>query len=227
LLIHNNTKGEDTKILKKFKEPSWNYQVIRFIDEDEKDIIARKDGISTLGKLVPRIEEVLNKQKIALPNSLKLLKLETETAKHKTAVFAMYCFWTGEMKLGSIDGVIRTEAGWFDGREVVKVTYHTDKVKLAGLLKKAEAIQCADTIYLTNADEQALAKRSSRLKVGKLTSGYKKAKASDQLKQLSGTKYAKLKLTPIQSTKLNSFARTDAKKAKSYLTKAQLEQLKQ
>ncbi len=36
----------------------------------------------------------------------------------KQAVFAMYCFWTGEMKLGKIDVVITTEAGFMAGREV-------------------------------------------------------------------------------------------------------------
>ncbi len=154
-----------------------------------------------------------------------MLKLETEFSKHKTAVFAMHCFWTGEMKLGSIDGVIRTESGWFDGREVVYVTYHTDKIGLAELLSKAEAIKCADSVYLASKDEQALAKSSSRLKVGKLTTNYRKAKVSDQLKQISGTKYAKLSLTPLQSTKVNSFVRIDVKKANNFLTPKQLKKI--
>ncbi len=198
---------------------------MRFIDDLEKDIIPRKDKIWTLGKLIPRIEKVLTKQKIALPRSMQLLKLETEVSKHKSAVFAMHCFWTGEMKLGSIDGVIRTEAGWFDNREVVNVTYHTKEINLKSLLKKADAIQCADTVYLADSADQKLAKSSSQLKVKNLTRGYKKAKLSDQLKQLAGTKYAKLNLTPMQSTKLNAFVRVDSKKANTYITKKQLVKL--
>lgn len=199
--------------------------MVRFIDNEGKDIIPRKDGISTIGKLIPRIEQVLKKQKIALPKSLEMLKLESDTAKHKTAVFAMHCYWTGEMKLGSIEGVIRTEAGWFAGREVVHVTYHKDKIDLAGLLKTAEKIQCADSVYLANSEEQNLAKSTTIFKVGELTGNYKKAKASDQLKQMSGTKYAKLSLTPLQATKVNSFVRVDIKKANSYLTRSQLDAL--
>ncbi len=34
LLIYNNKKGADAEVLKKYGEPAWNYQVIRFLTMD-------------------------------------------------------------------------------------------------------------------------------------------------------------------------------------------------
>ena len=222
ILIRNNVAGKDAELLKKFNEPAWNYQVVRFLDSSEKDIIPRKDKIWTIDKLTERIQQTLTKQEIKAPNSLELLKLETETSKHKTIALAMHCFWTGERKLGAIEGVILTEAGWLDNNEVTLVTYHTDKITLSDLLDKAAAIDCAHKVYLSTANERKTAEALKRFSIGKLDNSYKKAKINDQKKQLSDTKYAKLNLSPIQSTKINAFARTDIKKANSYLTKKQL-----
>ena len=33
----------------------------------------------------------------------------------------MHCFWTGEMKLGQLKGVLETEAGFIGGHEVTLV----------------------------------------------------------------------------------------------------------
>ena len=44
--------------------------------------------------------------------------------------FAQYCFWTGEMKLGQIEGVVRTEAGYFQGQEVTLVEYEPARISL-------------------------------------------------------------------------------------------------
>jgi hypothetical protein len=45
----------------------------------------------------------------------------------------MYCFWSGEGTFGSIPGVIETEPGYQDGKEVVKVQYNPTLVKKADL----------------------------------------------------------------------------------------------
>ena len=42
LLIHNNKPGRDAEVLKRFGEPAWNYQVVRFLDPAGKDIIPRR-----------------------------------------------------------------------------------------------------------------------------------------------------------------------------------------
>jgi len=63
LLIINNKAGNDAKLLKRFKEPAWNYQVIRFLDHNGKDIIPRKDKIWTKPALLKRMREAKNKAK--------------------------------------------------------------------------------------------------------------------------------------------------------------------
>jgi hypothetical protein len=57
--------------------------------------------------------------------------------KTRTALFNMYCYWTGEATLGRVPGVVRTRIGELSG-EVVEVEYdpaRTDIGKLAGALK--------------------------------------------------------------------------------------------
>ncbi|HTG34358.1 MAG TPA: hypothetical protein VLB76_15635 [Thermoanaerobaculia bacterium] len=59
-------------------------------------------------------------------------------ASTETAVFSMYCYWTGEATVGRVPGVVRTRIGEFGG-EVVEVTYdpaRTDVVRLAAALKR-------------------------------------------------------------------------------------------
>jgi hypothetical protein len=45
LLIHNNKPGKDAEVLRRFGEPAWNYQVVRFLDAEAKDIIPRRDQV--------------------------------------------------------------------------------------------------------------------------------------------------------------------------------------
>ena len=81
MFIYNNRGGKDAEIRKLFNEPAWNYQVVRFLDKDGEDIIPRKDRVWTKGELLKRIEKV----------------------RHKTAYLSMFCYWTGEVKIGAID----------------------------------------------------------------------------------------------------------------------------
>ena len=46
----------------------------------------------------------------------------TNNPATKRVAFAQSCFWTGEMKLGQIEGVVRTEAGFIGRREVTLVS---------------------------------------------------------------------------------------------------------
>ena len=61
LLIPNNQPGKDEKILKRFSEPAWNYQVVRFLDKDGKDLIPRKDHVWTKPELMMRMQDALAK----------------------------------------------------------------------------------------------------------------------------------------------------------------------
>ncbi len=71
--IHNNTGGYDAKILKEFKEPSWNYQVVRFIRTDKTDILPRRDQINTVAGIAARMVAALEKEKREVPQELRAL----------------------------------------------------------------------------------------------------------------------------------------------------------
>jgi len=73
LLIHNNTGGKDALILRKYNEPSWNYQVIRFLTSEGKDIIPRRDGVNTTAALASRMVTALEKSKQTVPANLRAL----------------------------------------------------------------------------------------------------------------------------------------------------------
>jgi len=153
--------------------------------------------------------------------------MEIDTKNHREIALAMHCFWTGEMGLGAIDGVVKTEAGWLDGREVTLVTYHNEVIQLPELIKKAAQIDCAHKVYLKTEGERAVAEKAGRFSLGRLDSSYRPAKASDQKRQLQGTRYALIKgLSPIQETKVNAFVRSNQKLAYQYLTRRQQQSLK-
>lgn len=178
LLIHNNKPGKDAEVLRRFGEPAWNFQVVRFLDADAKDIIPRRDQVWDVGGIAARMIATLKKAKRPVPAYLSLLAAE-HSNRLKQAAFSMYCFWTGEMMLGQIDGVVATEAGFMDGREVTLVHYDPDVIPLPKLIAAAEKVECANAVHVPAADmEQA---KASRLSVGTI-SGYRIAPLSDQKK---------------------------------------------
>lgn len=69
----NNKAGLDAKMLERFKEPAWNYQVVRFLDHSAKDILPRKDKVWTTTALATRMAETLRKRKRTPSEALKSL----------------------------------------------------------------------------------------------------------------------------------------------------------
>ncbi|MGJ8635038.1 MAG: VPGUxxT family thioredoxin-like (seleno)protein, type 2 [Luteolibacter sp.] len=203
LLIHNNSGGKDAEVLKKYNEPAWNYQVVRFLDSSGKDLIPRKDRVWTKEQLQPRMKSAL--EKAGKPQA------STSPATKKLAL-CQHCFWTGEMKIGAIEGVTTTEAGFISGREVTLVEYDPAKTSLQKIISKAKAENVATAIYLENPAE---------LPGSQKLTNYRPAPASDQKKQIQGTAFAKLTLTPQQATKVNAHARSNPNKALQYLTPTQ------
>ncbi len=219
LLIHNNSGGEDSKILKKYNEPAWNYQVIRFLNADGKDIIPRKAQVNTHKELTARMVSALEKSNQPVPKPLELLALATDSSQLEQAAFSCHCYWTGEHKLGALDGVVSTEAGWLSGREVTLVTFHKGKLPLKTLVTRARELGVANDVFLSS---EAQKQRVSAL-VPKPYSmkGYRKAKQSDQKRQISGTVFAGLTLTDIQACKVNAYCRSNPREALTYLTTTQ------
>ena len=77
LVFNNRSHGTDAELLKKFNEPSWNYQVIRFIDSSENDIIPRKDGVWDRTGVASRMISVLETLERPVPRYLKTITVDT------------------------------------------------------------------------------------------------------------------------------------------------------
>ncbi len=209
LLIPNNQDGKDREILNQYNEPAWNYQVVRFLDAEGKDLIPRKDKVWTAEELNQRIDAVLGKKG----------KPKDAVAAPKTGRLAISqsCFWTGEMKIGAIEGVTRTEAGFFDGQEVTMVDYDPAKTSPAKIYEQAKLDGVGIGAYLEDPSQLPGSK--------KLSAAYRPASTGDQKKQIQGTAFQKLDLTSEQATKVNAFARTNLSHAMSYLTESQNKEL--
>ena len=144
-------------------------------------------------------------------------------APTRRVAFAQSCFWTGEMKLGQIEGVVRTEAGFFKGREVTLVEYAPERVSIEDLARRGRQAGVADSVHLDAGTERAPAGVSNGAPLDK---SYRGAPAGDQKKQIEGTPFSRLELSPEQATKVNAFVREDSGKALGYLMPTQREQLK-
>jgi hypothetical protein len=145
--------------------------------------------------LIPRKDRVWE---IAELKQRMTLALERHSTGGRRVAFAQPCFWTGEQVLGGIDGVTRTEAGFLNGNEVTLVNYDPKRIPLAELTRRATAAGVATRTFT-------------------LLESYRKAPESDQKRQLQGTPYARMKLTPEQATKVNAFAKISPEKAKTFL----------
>lgn len=77
VFVYNNRGGEDRRILERFKEPAWNYQVVRFLDTEGRDIIPRKDRVWTVSHLVMRMIETLAASERPVPDYLRALAEES------------------------------------------------------------------------------------------------------------------------------------------------------
>ncbi len=128
--VFNNNGGADAKVLKYFGEPAWNNPVVRIVNNKKQDLIQRVNGnYSRLG-IVQAMRLALQVEDLEVPAYLTLLEDELLAAQTGTesAVFSMYCFWTGEKEIGKLDGVLETQAGFMNGREVVKVKFDPEKI---------------------------------------------------------------------------------------------------
>jgi len=109
---------------------------VRFLDPKGKDLIPRKDRVWSVGGIANRMVLALRAAKRDVPNYLSLLVQEAGTKKTKKATFAMHCFWEGEARLGSLNGVLNTRSAWLQGKEVVEVTYDEGAIGYGGVMEK-------------------------------------------------------------------------------------------
>ena len=79
VLVYNNRKGGmDEELLRRFQEPAWNYQVIRFLNAAGHDVIPRKDRIWTTGGVASRMVEALEAANRPVPKYLEDLALSVQ-----------------------------------------------------------------------------------------------------------------------------------------------------
>ena len=112
---------------------------------------------------------------------------EIDVDDRRLLYLSMHCFWEGEARLGSIDGVLATRAGFIDGREVVEVTYDAGHVDAAHLVAAARQRGVTGDVWEAGAVP------------------FREAPRSDQKRHLSGTRWEKLPgLSPLQAARINS-----------------------
>ncbi|MEJ2154121.1 MAG: hypothetical protein P8X96_02200 [Desulfobacteraceae bacterium] len=72
MLVYNNrSSGMDKEILVRYQEPAWNYQVIRFLNAEGRDVIPRKDRIWTASGVADRMVKALMAANRPVPDDLK------------------------------------------------------------------------------------------------------------------------------------------------------------
>lgn len=148
-----------------------------------------------------------------------------QTGSTHRVAFAQSCFWTGEMQLGQIEGVVRTEAGYYQGHEVTLVEYDPARLSMEQLAAQAKKAGVADRIYLPVGASSHGRDVAGVSVGGPLDRSYRTAPASDQKKQIEGTPFARLKLTPEVATKVNAFVRVDPARALQALNPAERAQM--
>ena len=158
-----------------------------------------------------------------VPEYLNLLSKEL-TSTTETAVFAMHCFWTGEVRFGQLDGVLATRPGFLGGHEVVEVTYEPSVLPYSRLVNIAQQQQCASKVFTRNTNQQATAKKL----VGARAEENRGTVRPDREPkyQLLRTPLQFLPMTMAQQTKVNATLRS-GKNYKQYLSPRQLLMLEQ
>jgi hypothetical protein len=144
LAIHNNKPGPDADVLKRFGEPAWNNPVVRIVTPDGEDLQPRLAGNYSAAGLANAMAQALIRQEGMAPAWLQLLADELTAAQRGTAkaTYSMYCFWTGEALFGALNGVVRTTAGFQNGKEVVAVEYDPLVISRAQLDRIAKDSRC-------------------------------------------------------------------------------------
>ena len=198
MLVYNNREGHDAELLARFAEPSWNNPVMRFLNASGEDILPRKDRLWTRHAVAQRLVQVLNEAGRPAPRWLELAQEELAPGPRQTLTFAMHCYWVGEVKLGALDGVLATRAGWYDGEEVVEVEYDPQRVTAKKLVAKAKQLECASTVWAHD-DGQAKA-----LGLPKIDGRARDTQPSEQWYRLRRTPLRLLPMTPLQATRVNA-----------------------
>ena len=202
--IYNNKKGKDAEVLASFDEPAWNNPVVRIVNPLRADVVPRLSGdYSPLG-LVNRMVDAISLQRQEPPMYLQLLQEELQAKANGTeqTTLSMYCFWTGEKNYGQLPGVIATEPGFMNGREVVQVTYDPSVVTFQEVVHTGQRAQCADRIYVHDKQQEEAAQQL--IEAGKIRKKSSFRPDSEPKHYLSKTPYRAVPMTTLQAARANA-----------------------
>lgn len=211
--IQNNADGEDARTLERFKEPAWNNPVVRFLDLQGKDVIARKDGVWSAAELAARMSASLAAAKQTVPLWWKLAELDARATELPHAVFAMHCFWVGQARLGDLAGVADARPAFLEDLEVVDVCYDPAQISLTGLIETADRGGVADRVWVGTDAELAMGRKAIGERAAKLGAAPRLAPESDDLRSLKASPWVKADLVRAQAVRFNAAlaAHADAK----------------
>ena len=203
LVIFNNKKGKDAEVLTFFQEPAWNNPVMRIVDENKMDVTNRVSGDYTIGGVIKAIVDALGANNVKIPYYLEILRDEYTVTEHvEEAYFSMYCFWNGEKVFGQIEGVVYTDAGYMDGKEVVHVKYDPGVSALESIILAADSRSCARHVYLR--DEASIEVAKSVLPSNRVHNAKSFSPDNESKYYLRQTHYKYVPMTDLQATKANS-----------------------
>ncbi len=202
--IYNNHSGEDERVLKSFREPSWNNPVVRIITPDREELVSRLSGDYTKAGLVRAMITALENDNKPVPQYLTLLaqELNVKSGRSERATFAMHCFWVGEGTLAPINGVISTNPGFMGGHEVVEVKFNPDVISYEDLVRKAKSGRVASHVFTVNSKQNEAAKEI----VGNDSVSPSSSFRADSRPKyyMSGTLYKYVPMTNTQIARVNA-----------------------
>lgn len=92
IAIYNNTKDDaDATVLARYQEPAWNYQVVRVVDGQGKDLIPRVAEDWTKAAVSQAMVASLKAAKKEVPQWLSLFAAEEKAHQRgvESAIFGM------------------------------------------------------------------------------------------------------------------------------------------
>lgn len=219
VLIHNNTEGDrDASVRKAYREPSWNNPVLRIVNSDGEDVVPRLTNQWSVPAVVEQLgRSLLARSKVdatqGIPKWLQALAASATSRQRGTevATFGMHCFWEGEARLGKLDGVLSTKAGWLAGQEVVDVEFDPGEISYGTLFQEAQRMQCADTVFHRSPAQQQAAESlmAEQQRAGRRASGVRGApgvtRPDHQPKYYLGrTPLRHVPMTGLQAARINA-----------------------
>jgi hypothetical protein len=202
LAVFNNRGGDDGRVMKHFNEPPWNNPVVRIIDHGERPLAKRLSGDYSIAGTTGSMIHALEKSHIPVPEYLRIVHEENGSfIKPERAVVSTYCFWSGETELGNVEGVVATEAGFMNGREVVDVHFNPAAISYAELLRRAKRSGVLSEAYVVSEEQRHSAIRL--LGNDKVAWARTFHPDSQSKYYLSQTPYRYIPLTDMQAIRIN------------------------